>query len=242
VVEASLSARVFLFDLRAPSGRQIPRDQQDTGPQWSPVRDQLAYWRDGEGTVLEDVRTGVVGALAMSWPARFDPSGAYLFTLDDAGETVIADAATATVIARLPGGPGYDPGSGSSFLPPVSIPVIASESGFSAVLGPAPQCPGSVLYVNSASLKCLPAAGTPVFSPDASRIALARKTGDTGRVQTPSLEALNMHIYEIVVIEVATGAERVVARGALGLDAPPRMQWDEAGRHLLVSWPAYYGL
>ena len=81
----------------------------------------------------------------------------------------------------------------------------------------------------------------PVLSPDASKVALARKTGQTGPVNTPSLQALSLDVYEIVVVDVATGAEQVVARDALGLEIAPLMAWNAEGTHLLITWPANYG-
>jgi hypothetical protein len=242
VAESGPTTRVFLIDLRGPDVRELERTQGYGDPVWSPVRDQLAYWDDAGRTILEDVGTGFKRSVSAQWPVRFDPSGRYVYTTDNDEATVFVDADTGTVMARLLGGPGYDAAGGNRYLPPVTRPVVATATGLIAVLGPTPDCRGSVLYVDSAARKCFSSAGMPVFSPDSSRVAMARKTGDTGRVKTPSMEALNMHVFEIVVVDVDTGAESIVARGALGLDAPPRMEWNAAGTHLLVSWPAYYGL
>ena len=47
--------------------------------------------------------------------------------------------------------------------------------------------------------------------------------------------------YDIVLVDVASGSQTLVAQGARG-EYPPRLSWNASSTHLLVEWPLHRGL
>ena len=165
-----------------------------------------------------------------------------MYSLSFGSDTAIADGTTGEPIARLQGAAVYDElteRQRSPFAPGFdpTHPVVGTGDGFVAAVGGAGSCRGTLLYVNEAPFSCAEGAGSAVFSPDGSQVILARKTGETGRVDAPTIQAIGLDIYEVLVVDMTTGDERVLAQGALGFGTAPRVVWNAAGTHLLVSWP-----
>jgi hypothetical protein len=232
--------RVFVSDVQAGTTREITVDRVDRDPQWSPAADLLIRPSLDGVTLLEDVSAGTQTALVdMPWPASFDPTGAYLYSLALGSETAIANGTTGEPITSLAGAAVYDALNDRQPWPfaPDSHPVVGTANGFVAAVGGVASCRGTLLYVNEAPLSCAEGAGSAVFSPDGSQVILARKTGETGRVEAPTIQAIGLDIYEVLVVDMTTGDERVLAQGALGFGTAPRVVWNAAGTHILVSWP-----
>jgi hypothetical protein len=201
------------------------------------VRDQLVY-ASGQGlTIFEDVATGTTAELKdLPWPARFDASGRYLYTPSYGSaprgqpltSTTIFDVQNRRVAATLPGVPPYQ----NLYLD--FVPVTGTLGGFAAALQGAPGCDGTALYADSRLVKCIVGGVGPSFSPNGRWLALARRTGgdvDYGRA-----------IYDILLVDAATGAERVLASGAVGHNPYPLPSlWNATSTHLLVCWPFAYG-
>jgi hypothetical protein len=246
IAEASLRSKVFLIDVPRGVVRDITTDVAVREPDWSPTADLLLRPSEAGTTILEDVRTGAARELvSLPWPARFDPSGSYIYSLTSKTETVVADQ-SGNVVARLGGSVSLDallrrerPLPETRFGS--SHPLVKAQSSFFAAASGVAGCAGTMLFVGAVPRTCVVAAGMPVFSPDGSRVVLARKTGDTGPVDAPMIQAVNMDVYELLLIDVASGRETVLARGALGFELPPQVVWNESGTHILVRWPFDYG-
>jgi len=245
---------IFLVDVETAVSRDITVPHPTplgTGPHWSPATDVLIRPTAEGTTILEDLQNGTETELKhLPWPARFDPSGAYLYTVPEISgppprpkiETFIANASTGKVIATLPGVGGYNiTEDGLRYRPIPPDPVLGTAAGFVAALVGAPDCQGTSIYQNATPVTCVPGAFAPVFSPDGSRVVLARKTGETGPVRSPTIESVGLDIYDLIAVDVATGQERGLAQGAIGSSVPPQVVWNAAGTHLLVRWPYHYG-
>jgi hypothetical protein len=195
-------------------------------------------------TVLEDLGAGTVRQLTgIPWPARFDATGTLLFTTpgrNDPNETRIYQATTGVRLATLPGNPAVQVPYGNLALR--YVPVSAVKGGFLAALGNAPGCAGTAVYSGNALLTCATEAYGPAISPDGASVALSRRVGASGPVQGPGFGSISMDIYDIILVDVATGAETVLASGALGGNPYPTPAfWNDDGTHLLVTLPMLYG-
>jgi hypothetical protein len=235
--------RVFLSDLQAATTRDLTTDRIDRSPVWSPAADLLLRPSEDGNAILEDVAAGTQKQLPdVPWPADFDPTGAYIYTLTAGPDTVIADGTTGAVIATLDGSTLYDPLEQTEMPlgdPPISTwsPVVGTGDGFVAAITGAAGCHGTLLYLDETPGACIEDAGNPVFSPDGSQVILARKSGQTGPVDAPNRQSIGLDIYDVIIVDVATGDERVLAEGALGFRTPPQVVWNAAGTHILVRWP-----
>ena len=239
--------RVFLSDMVRRATRQIGTGLpvMRSRPDWSPAADVLLYQGNGGVTVLEDFRTGALTSLfTVGWPARFDVAGAYVYSPPGAtprqespgGPTTIFEVASGRVVAALPGRAVYP----DLYLGYESL--AGTGSGFVAALQEAPGCDGTAVYAGATLAVCVKGAAGAVVSPGGRYVALARKTGETGLAHFPGGGSVSMNRYEIVVVNVSTGTERVVAKDALGLTHPPLAgAWNAEGTHFLVSWPFSYG-
>jgi hypothetical protein len=240
--------RVFLSDLQAGTTREITVERVDRTPRWSPTADLLLRPSADGVTVLEDLAAEKEEDLPnVPWPAAFDPSGAYIYSLAFGTETVIAAASNGDVVARLEGSAVHDAlleGQRTLGAPTLDVPhpVIGIAGGFVAVVGGAADCHGALVYASEKPLTCVEDGGGAVISPDGARIALARRTGETGRVDAPTIQAVSLDIYEIIVVDVAGAEVRSLAQGALGFRTPPQIVWNASGTHVLVRWPFHgYG-
>jgi hypothetical protein len=148
---------------------------------------------------------------------------------------VVADATTWQTIATLSGAPSF------LRLFCCGPAVTPFRDSFAAALEDAASCQGTALYVAIRQVACVAGATGAEFSPDGTKVALARNTGKTGPIQAPGYSAVSSNQFDIVLVDVATGAERVVAHGAVG-EEHPLISWNQAGTHVLVRWPASYGL
>jgi hypothetical protein len=243
--------RLFLIDVQSGMVRDISSQDHSGRAQFSPITDRLIRPSEDGATILEDLSAGTTLELsALPWPAYFDPTGRYLYSKQKIDgmppslprQTVIADATSGDVLATLSGVAGYT--LYQAVVAPRPIPphpVVATGHGFVAALVGASGCDGATIYTNTTPVACIPDAGAPVFSPDGSQVILARRTGETGPVKSPVIEAVGMDTYDLIVVDVATGDERPLASGALGFGVPPDVVWDDAGSYLLVRWPYYYG-
>jgi hypothetical protein len=239
--------RVFLSDMVERTTRQIGTGLPNmrTRPDWSPVADVLIYLDSSGVAVLEDFHVGTLTSLpTLGWPARFDVSGAYAYSPpgvtvprgNPGGPTTIFEVAAGRVAAALPGVALYQD------LYINHEPLSGTGSGFVAALDEAPSCEGTLVYAGSAPVACVRGGAGAVVSPGGAYVALARKTGETGLARYPGGGSVSLNVYEIIVVDVATGVERVVAKDAIGSTHPPlAATWNDEGTHFLVNWPFAYG-
>jgi hypothetical protein len=236
--------RVFVSDIAAGRTRQVASGIPSLRlmPDWSQASDKLLVPGAGGLTVIENLTAGESAVLDdVPWPAKFDPTGRYVYSpaFDSVPSlrtaeprTAIYDVAEGRVVAGLPGVPPYE----NTYL--AFVPVMRTASGFAAALERAPGCDGTAIYSNSALVACVRGAVGPTFSPDGSKVALARQSGQTGRVDFPGGGDASLIRYDILIVDAATGAERVVARDALAINPYPQPSvWNAASTHILVRWP-----
>lgn len=239
--ETGPGQRAFLSDMQTGLTRDITLEGALSAhlgePEWSPVDDTLLLPGVEGGVRLHDMADGTESEFAdIAWPARFDISGAYLYTPASGAEvstlrTTIADAATGEVIATLAG--AVPPSTELGVLPP---PIVGTEDGFVAVLEHAPDCDGSAVYLDGDRAGCVSGGFGAVIAPNGLHVALARVTGFTGEVEFLGGSSFSLPISEIVLFDVETGEETVVAEGAIS-DEPPVLLWNETSTHLLIRWP-----
>jgi hypothetical protein len=239
--------RTFLSDVETGRTRQIASGLPtfDSWPAWSPVEDKLLYRGDGGDVVLEDVSQEQWAVLLdVKWMASFDPSGRYVYSpstnstpKEPTGTeiTTVYDVEAGRVVATLPGLPAY-----SRHVP--FVPVAGTGDGFVAALEYAPGCDGTAVYSGTRQVTCVAGAAWPTISPDGALVALARKTGMTGPVEYPGGGSVSMTVFDVVIVYVATGVERVVAKGALGSDLALPSIWNAESTHILVRWPFWFGI
>lgn len=252
LVLAELIARgeVYLADLEAETVRSIGSVDGASilqRPNWAPDGDRILY-PDGTGhTVFEDLEAGTRVVLdTLPWPANFDPTGRYLYspawdTRRDgaaAPETTVLDAATLAEVGIRPGG-----APGDLLYRAPGTPVMGTDSGFVAALEAAPGCRGTMIYrADGNPLDCIEQGTGAVFSPDGTRVAVAVQTGfTTESVSGPGYRSGNARIFDIVLVDVASGTIEILATDALS-NAAPLIIWNDEGTHILVRWPAAWGL
>lgn len=142
VKDTSNTFHLYVIDVPAGISRPIVTGGEERIPEWSPTEDLLARGESG-ATILEDVRTGAVREAAVSWPARFEPSGTYLYSVGDDFDTTIAEVASGALFAKLPGVAGSDANQRFNLLPPFSQPMANTSVGLLSALGPTPDCKGA---------------------------------------------------------------------------------------------------
>jgi hypothetical protein len=244
--ELAGDGRTFLSDLKTGTTREIFRGHTDAEyePDWAPASDQLLYPNDNGSTTFEDLPADSRRELPeLVWPARFDLSGAFAYA--PAWSTAKAPPATTTILDLHSG--DIDSLPGRIGRPSVYAPVdaVTNIAGMAmAALEQAPGCDGTAVYVGATLRFCEQGAVAPAFSPDGSALALLRRTGDIGRYDSPSISALFGAIYEVVLVDLRSGAERVVATNVIGNSDiyPLPARWNDIGTHLLLQYPFAYGL
>ncbi len=99
-----------------------------------------------------------------------------------------------------------------------------------ALLSDAPGCGGILVEHPLAGPDglCLRDAAIGVFSPDATKVAFARSAAHTYR-----------QVYEIVVVDLATGVQRTAPVAPIDGDAggKPLVRWTPDGSAIFVTWP-----
>ncbi len=181
--DRQVGGRVFLTDFVTRETRQISVGNQiGEAPQWSPIEDVLLLASESGSVIREDFVAGTRSELGhLEWPARFDASGAYIYSpafsdphpekSPDSLETVVAWSDTGAAVAMLSGAsPGLN-------LWRYLEPVAGRGEGFIAALEQANGCDGTTVYVDSNRVGCVSDAVGAVISPDGSKVALARVTG-----------------------------------------------------------------
>ena len=208
-------------------------------PSWSPDTEVARFlMHDDDGaTVLVNAETNERTELPIGWPATFDTSGdfAYSFPWGIPGveeRTTIIDLGTME-FADIAGVPPW------SFFWWGDPAVAAREPAGVVATVVEDSCLGTVLFVSGVRPECLEGALGAVPSPDGRQVAFSRTLPGPGR-RLGGGAALRP--YEIVVMDVESGVERVVATGAYSGPVPPRLQWSRFGDLLLVTWPAYAGI
>lgn len=233
------SDRLFVSDAISGTTQELNEPINATGlenkPVWSPVADLLLRPAGNGASILEDLNAGTRRELsALTWPSRFDSTGAYLYSpaylhaRETHRETRIVEVASGRLVATLAGAPGFD-----RFWVKESA-VVGVADGFIVALEGAPDC-GLAIYAG-ATRTCFADGLGAIFSPDTRQIVFARRTGDTGRLNTPSMQASNTSVYEVVLFDLGSKRQIVVARNAIG-EWPPRIRWNAEGTHVLVYWP-----
>ncbi len=261
VVAVESGQALFSFETRVPEGTD-----GGEAPRWSPSGRYIASSGGIDGLIVHDTETGesihlgsglsrwspaddailaidqagnidLVSFPAAGLPAkpghrtrlatavdapspRFGAMGRYVHWEDrDRTATTIVDAATGEVVAN------WDLQAAGLFYPGV-YPVIATPQGPAAVLSASDEgCQGTELHhpALAGGSSCLDGGYVPRWSPDGGLLAYA--SGD-----------------ELRLLEVASGDDRVLARG---LDDTGHAQsygalerWSPDGKYLLVQWPS----
>jgi hypothetical protein len=249
--ETGGAGRAFLSDLVSRSTRQIGNGNEiGDAPHWSPAGDVLLRRSASDGVIIDDLAAGTSRELDLSWPANFDATGDYVFSpsytnrrpnaeKDNApgqmAETIVQSLATGNVIARLSGSTSF------LHLWREMEPIAQTDGALLTALEFAEGCQGTVVYLASDRVDCVENTTGAAVAPDGSKIALARVTGATGRVDFPGGGSVSLPIYEVVLFDVEQRSETVVATDAIS-DQPPAFLWNDASTHLLVRWPAHSGL
>ena len=233
-----VDSAMYLYDVETGQTRKVAEGSFVSGVttqvRWSPLEDAvLAPAADGSAAIERLPGGEVLAFPEVGWPARFDESGrlvyapAGLYALPGGAvrsETVIADAANGEVVARWEGSPATWP---------VERGVTWTEQGPAALLEQAPECDDGTLLRHPVLVepRCLAAARGAAFDPDVEQVAFARPTG--GQDVTTR--------WEIVLLDIGTGSERVLTSDAIGSE-PPLIRWQPEGTHLLVLWPGPTGI
>lgn len=242
--ETGGEGRVFLSDMQALSTRVIANGNEVAyEPQWAPEEDLLTYRAPDGAALVEDVSSGTSRrAEGLVWPAAFDPSGMYIYspafganTKDgDSQATLVFPVATLDAPVRLEGVPD------ALNLWRRSV-AIHGEPVLTAALVDAAGCDGTRIYADGDEVACIEGGQGANVSPDGAKVALARVTGQTGPVTYPGGGAVSLNVFDIVIVDVGSGAETVVGSGAIS-DQPPLLAWNISSSHLLVEWPVHSGL
>jgi hypothetical protein len=240
-----------LTDLEAVTTIALPSGTGTTDkPNWSP--DSTAMLHRGSFE-LENAEVWLqplpVGELrhidALNWPATFDGSGRYAYSPawytpgpgdePPPPETVVVDLSTGDVVTRLPGAPATHFYTVPPSDPPVRVVDGRVVAALEHVSGP---CAYDTVYIDSEAVACLTRALFPAISPDGTKIAFARPSGTVNRVRLPTFVADRMTIYDVVVYDIATDSERVLASGAVSGTAL-LIRWSPDGTHVTALWPAW---
>lgn len=239
--------RFFLADVIQATSRQVTDVDR---PVWSPAADVLLY-PDGAGsTLIERLEAGSRAVLRdVRWPARFDPSGMYIYSpawsepASTPGRTSVFDAVSGTLVAELPGEPEQQTAIGAGAWPEDPRPLLGLPGDFVAALQGRPACDGTAIYRSATFVACVEDAIAPQISPDGTKIALARRTGEIAT----SGPCPGCPVREIVVIDTVTGSELVatgrrllvimVTRPVTSPAAAVEYSWNPESTHLVVSGP-----
>jgi len=202
------------------------------------------YTDDGIRVVLADFEAGTTTRLAaIEWPARFDASGAIIYApawvygpsnddpdSADGVTTTVLEGTALEAIIEVAGAP-------SANLIWFDRPaVVMTDAGPVLAVEFATGCHGgtTVYGPDNRDGRCFTAAAGAAVSPDGVHVALAKHTP---RVTGPPLSVP----YDIVLVEVATGEVRTLAREAWSF-SEPFLEWNASGTHILVTWPFAFGI
>jgi hypothetical protein len=234
--------RVWLSDVRNRTTVSLANGNSlGQQPRWHPKEDILLRPSASKTAMLHDVRAGSVQQLGVPWAAAWDSSGRYVYSPAFAGEpevgedrkTTVLDARTLQVVASISGAP-----ASNQYYTDSPSAIVGTVDGFVAALENAAGCAGTAIYKNSTRLACVSKGVGALISPDGGRVALARATGKTGRAISPGIQTSSFTVYEIVVVEIATGKQAVLARDAYS-ENPPAFVWDTSSTKLYVRWPTW---
>lgn len=231
--------RVYAADLRTGAVEQISEGNTEitARPLWSPSGTRLLYSDDGRRLLLRDFAANdPVEVPGLRWPATFDATGAVIYSPayaapEDTGSTTVVDTTTFSTLAEVSGAPGtfafWFAQSAVSLSP--HGPVIAVQQ--------APDCrSGTTIYAPAApDGRCFDDAVGATVAPDGRHVAIAVRTGDPPSHSTTSE-------YQITLVDSATLEPIATIEGARSFDIPPRIEWNTAGTHLLVTWPQARGI
>lgn len=228
--------RRYLSDLSSGVTRQIGNGNEvNDAPEWAPTGDLLVYSTTANGTVarFEDLVAGTRRDLDVPWPVRFGASGTYFYSPAwGAGPktapptTTIIEAASGRTLATLAGAPPPE------FLWTRDVAVTRFGGGYIAVLQRAGECGGTAIFQEGVARPlCIAGGALGQVAPDGSHVAVARETGRTGPAGPRS-----MPLFDVDIVDVATGVSRTVVTGAISF-SPPLLVWNAAGTHLVVIWP-----
>jgi hypothetical protein len=148
--------------------------------------------------------------------------------------TTVLDLQAGLVVSTFAGAP-----PGYAHFWETSPAAAATERGLIVALQGADACEGTAMYVNALLDRCIEGGVEARLAPSGA-VAVARVTREIGRVEGVwggSVEGLE---FAIDVIR-PDGSVSTVLDGAISLDVPPNMTWNEAGTHLLVQWPRFTG-
>jgi hypothetical protein len=251
--ETGGEGRVFLTDVEALTTEILRPGANEIGarPAWAPEADHLAVVAT-TGTTIIDLVRGVRRHVSLLWPARWDPSGTYLYSPAWAStetETTIVEAATGEFVARLPGRAPAE----QLWTDAVNV-VGLPPGGYTAALEAAPGCDGtqvtSTLRAEAAPSLCVADGVGAAISPDGQRVAVAIQIATRpGPFELTSGFVGEMAQYAIVLVDVESG-DRVTVGGevfsfatnTLGHASPPAITWNRSGSHFVVLWPAWFGI
>ncbi|MDA1010011.1 MAG: hypothetical protein O2888_00895 [Chloroflexi bacterium] len=234
---SGMDSAMYLHDVETHQTRKVAEGSYVSGMtmqvRWSPTADSvLAPASSGVITLDHLPDRQVVEFPDIGWPARFDetgrlvyaPGGVYTVPADTVrSATTIADAGTGEVLATWEGAPSTWP---------IERGIAWTAEGPAGLLEQAPDCEGTLLrHPQLAEPRCLPAAAGAAFDPAVERVAYARATAGQDAATR----------WEIVLFDIATGDERVLATDATGWQ-PPLIRWQPDGTHLLVLWPGPEGI
>jgi len=223
---------IFLGDVEDGSARVIVDDIPSfrNMPDWAGDTEAIIYPDGNGGAVLEYLDEGTAFDPGVVWPARFGAAGRVLY-----GATPESDEAMPeTLIFDIETGESETfPGEALYRRWPIELVSVAgTPTGLIAVLPGPLYCQGLQIYVDGTPLVCIDAGAAPSFSPDGRYVALAQRTGDFE----------GDGIYDLVVVEVATGRQQVVIRDVRSEIPYPRpAAWNEASTHIIVGSPYQYG-
>lgn len=252
--ETGGDGRVFLTNVSTGATRVLTHGNGiHARPDWSPRGDALLFQEDGEAFVL-DLATDVRRSLPVPWPARWDPTGTYVYSPAWLGE----DSPRSTTIVHAPSGDWVDTLSGQ---PPwtslwiETTPMTALEGGgYTAALEGGEDCDGVAVHSTlRADVLCVEDATGAVVSPDGRQVAVPVATERRlGPYTVPHHSGATLARFEVLLVDVASGDRRVLGTGdAWGYDdafhdnrapQPPLITWNRSGTHVLVQWPLRYGL
>jgi len=244
-------SEVYLANVATGETRSIslvePATYRNYQPLWAPDGDQLVYPAADGGTVYEDLDAATRAELDLAWPAAFDPSGRYLYSpawwlseVGQAAETTVFDTVTGE-IAGVRAGQAPQAGVvwGASDIPIAGLGEGGGASFATALIGVG-GCAGTTVYAaDGTNLLCVPDGTSATFSPDGTRVALTVRHRDA-----EALGASNPWLpgrFALVMVDVETGAARIVANDLYSSSAPG-IVWNDVGTHLLLRWPGVLGV
>jgi hypothetical protein len=199
-----------------------------TGTSWSPVADVLLRTAGPNALAIADLATGTEHIVpGVEWGAEFDATGRYVIARSASGNLTAIDVATGQVAREFAGERENSD----------SAPIVLTPDGLIAVTGRVDGCEGLLVQLETTELGCVEGAESSSISPDGSKVAMTRiaAASEALRRTTQSKE------YEIVLFDVVSGEEAVVATGAWSGYAP-RLTWNVTSTHLLIEWPVHRGL